>query len=37
MRDNEIHLGSFSEIKILDLDLQNVKTDKNFKESKILI
>jgi hypothetical protein len=35
MRDNEIHLGSFSEIKILDLDLQNVKTDKNFKESKI--
>jgi len=35
MRDNEIHLSSFSEIKLLEIDIENVKTEKNFKIEKI--
>ncbi len=35
MRDNELHLGSFSEIKISDEILEDVKTEKSFKEKTI--
>jgi len=35
MRDNEIHLSSFSEIKLLEIDLGEVKTGKNFRFEKI--
>ena len=35
MRDNEIHLGSFSEFKLSDEVLENVKTEKVIKEKKI--
>ena len=35
MRDNEIHLGSFSEFKLSNEVLENVKTEKVVKEKKI--
>lgn len=35
MRDNEIHLGSFSEIKLSKEILENVKTEKQIKEKEI--
>jgi len=35
MRDNEIHLGSFSEIKLSEEKLEDVKTEKIVKEKKI--
>jgi ssDNA-binding replication factor A large subunit len=35
MRDNELHLGSFSEIKITDKEIENLKTEKNFREKSI--
>jgi replication factor A1 len=35
MRDNELHLGSFSELKVTEQFLDNVKTDKVFKEKSI--
>lgn len=35
MRDNEVHLGSFSEFKISKEVLQDVKTEKSLKEKKI--
>lgn len=35
MRDNEIHLGSFSEIKLSDKEILNVNLEKSFKEKKI--
>lgn len=35
MRDNEIHLGNFSEIKISDEKFENVKTEKIVKEKNI--
>ncbi len=36
MRDNEIHLGSFSELKVSDAVLENVKTEKIIKNKKII-
>jgi hypothetical protein len=36
MRDNELHLGSFSELKITDHAIENVKLDKAFREKNIL-
>ena len=36
MRDNEIHLGSFSELKLSDEVLENVKTEKIVKEKNIV-
>jgi len=36
MRDNEIHLGSFSDFKLCDEVLENVKTEKIVKEKKII-
>jgi ssDNA-binding replication factor A large subunit len=36
MRDNEIHLGSFSEFKPCEEVLENVKTEKIVKEKKII-
>jgi replication factor A1 len=35
MRDNELHLGSFSEIKITDHLIESVKTEKAFREKNI--
>lgn len=35
MRENELHLGSFSEIKITNQILDSVKSDKSFAEKKI--
>jgi len=35
MRDNEVHLGSFSELKITDKILENVKTERVVKEKSI--
>jgi len=35
MRDNELHLGSFSELKIANDILENVKSEKIFSEKKI--
>jgi ssDNA-binding replication factor A large subunit len=35
MRDNELHLGSFSEIKITNDSLGEVKTEKSFREKSI--
>jgi replication factor A1 len=35
MRDNELHLGSFSEIKMSNDSIENVKTDKIFREKTI--
>ncbi|OGJ16514.1 hypothetical protein A3K74_00170 [Candidatus Pacearchaeota archaeon RBG_13_33_26] len=35
MRDNELHLGSFSELKITKDSLENVKAEKIFREKKI--
>ncbi|MAG79198.1 hypothetical protein CMI40_02375 [Candidatus Pacearchaeota archaeon] len=35
MRDNEIHLGSFSELKLSNEVLENIKTEKIVKEKKI--
>lgn len=35
MRDNELHLGSFSEIKITDQQMENVKTERAFREKNI--
>ncbi len=35
MRDNELHLGSFSELKITDDSIENIKTDRIFRERKI--
>lgn len=35
MRDNELHLGSFSELKLTNQILDDVKTDKVFREKKI--
>jgi len=36
MRDNEIHLGSFSEFKLCEVVLENVKTEKIVKEKKLI-
>ena len=36
MRDNEIHLGSFSELKLSNEVLENVKTEKIIKEKRII-
>lgn len=36
MRENEIHLGSFSEVKVLNEDLKNVIIDKLSKEKEII-
>ena len=36
MRDNEIHLGSFSEFKLSNEVLENVKTEKIVKEKKLI-
>ncbi|MBT96646.1 MAG: DUF2240 family protein [Candidatus Pacearchaeota archaeon] len=36
MRENEIHLGSFSELKIINEVLENVKTEKVVKEKNIV-
>jgi len=36
MRDNEIHLGSFSELKLSDESLEDVKTERIVKEKSIL-
>jgi len=36
MRDNEIHLGSFSELKLSNEVLENVKTEKIIKEKSII-
>lgn len=36
MRDNEVHLGSFSELKLSDKVLENVKTEKIVKEKNIV-
>lgn len=35
MRDNELHLGSFSEIKITSQNIDNLKTEKSFREKNI--
>ena len=35
MRDNELHLGSFSELKVTNQSIEDVKIEKNFKEKKI--
>jgi len=35
MRDNEVHLGSFSEFKISEDFIENVKTEKSLREKKI--
>jgi len=35
MRDNELHLGSFSELKITNQDIENLKLDRAFKEKNI--
>jgi len=35
MRDNELHLGSFSELKVTNQSIEGVKTERNFKEKKI--
>jgi len=35
MRDNELHLGSFSEIKITSQKIDNLKTEKSFREKNI--
>jgi ssDNA-binding replication factor A large subunit len=35
MRDNELHLGSFSELKVTDQLIEYVNVEKNFKEKKI--
>jgi ssDNA-binding replication factor A large subunit len=35
MRDNELHLGSFSEFKITNDSIENVKTEKVFRQKKI--
>lgn len=35
MRDNELHLGSFSEIKITNQQMENVKTERAFREKTI--
>ena len=35
VRDNEIHLGSFSELKISDIILENLKTERILKEKNI--
>ncbi len=35
MRENELHLGSFSEIKIIDQTIENVKSEQVFREKKI--
>ena len=36
MRDNELHLGSFSELKLSDEILENLKTEKVVKEKNII-
>jgi replication factor A1 len=36
MRDNEIHLGSFSDLKISNVTFENIKTEKVVKEKKIV-
>lgn len=36
MRDSEIHLGSFSEFKLSDAQLENVRTEKILKEKNII-
>ena len=35
MRDNELHLGSFSELKITNQSIEDIKTERNFREKKI--
>lgn len=35
MRDNELHLGSFSELKVTNESIENVKVERNFREKKI--
>lgn len=35
MRENELHLGSFSDLKIINQDIENVKSEKIFREKKI--
>lgn len=35
MRDNELHLGSFSELKITDNSIENVRAEKIFREKSI--
>jgi replication factor A1 len=35
MRDNELHLGSFSELKVTNQEINNLKTEKSFREKNI--